>query len=79
MSFFGLLGVKDPYCPHCETFVHDDYRPTDLLFDESCEIRWTEYKCAKCGTEMSIESHGGGLFNVYPDEDTMPEDNPWHW
>ncbi len=75
MSFLGLIGVLHPYCPICETNVHQDYLPTDLFKDEPFEIEWTNYKCLKCGTEMSIESHGGDLFNVYPDEDTLPEDD----
>ena len=75
MSFFGLIGVPQPYCSICETGVHKDYWPTDLLQDVEFEIPTTEYKCLKCGTEMYIESHGGGLFNVYPDEDTFPEED----
>ena len=75
MSFFGLIGITFPYCPHCETEVHADFKPTDLFVDEFSGIDSTEYKCRKCGTEMMIESHGNGLFNVYPDEDTMPEDD----
>lgn len=31
MSFFGLLGVDFPYCPHCEHPVHADYVPSDFL------------------------------------------------
>lgn len=75
MSFFGLLGVDFPYCPHCEHPVHADYVPSDFLKEEDCPVESTQYKCRTCGTEMAIESHGGGLFNVYPDEDTFPEDD----
>jgi hypothetical protein len=78
MSFLGLLGVSYAYCPVCETSVHQDYLPTDLLKDEAFEIQWTEYQCLKCGTKMSIESHGGGLFDIYPDEDTLPEDGRFY-
>lgn len=75
MSFFGLLGESHPYCTICDTPVHKDYLPTDLLKDEDYEIESTKYKCIKCGTEMAIESHGGGMFNVYPNEDTFPDDD----
>jgi hypothetical protein len=78
MSFLGLLGVSYAYCPVCETGVHEDYLPTDLFKDEEFEIECTDYTCLKCGTKMSIESHGDGRFNVYPDEDTMPEDDRFY-
>ena len=78
MSFFGLLGESHPYCPICETSVHRDYWPTDLFKVEIFDIFSTEYKCTKCGTEMCIESHGAGLFNVYPDEDNFPEDGRFY-
>jgi hypothetical protein len=75
MSFFGLIGVPHPYCTICDTLIHADYLPTDLFGEEEFEIESTLYKCTKCGTEMTVESHGGGLFSTYPDEDTFPDED----
>jgi hypothetical protein len=46
-----------------------------LFGEEEFEIESTLYKCTKCGTEMTVESHGGGLFSTYPDEDTFPDED----
>jgi hypothetical protein len=77
MSFFGLINIRHPYCPHCETSVHLDYifNETRMIGDDPDES--IEYKCIKCGTEMIIESYGDSWYSIYPDEDTMPEDDHW--
>jgi hypothetical protein len=76
MSFLGLLNVEHPYCPICGASVHADYVLNELrMADQNSpeEEQPVEYKCIKCGTEMLIEGFGCGIYNVYPDEDTIPE------
>jgi len=75
MSFLGLLGVEHPWCIGCDSPIHADFLPTDITQGEDCPIDDTFYTCPKCGLVMSIESNGDGTFNVYPDEDTLPEDS----
>jgi hypothetical protein len=72
MSFLGLTAVERPWCIGCEAWVHDDFLPTDFCGGDEFPIISTTYTCPHCGLEMWIESHGGGMFNVYPNEDTLP-------
>lgn len=76
MTFHGLLGLNVPYCPFCEHNVHLDYvfNEIRLIGTTDSSLEAVEYKCIKCGTEMLIESHGDGWYDIYPDEDTFPSD-----
>jgi hypothetical protein len=66
MSFLGLISVEAPFCVHCETPI-----PAASLPEEEFEPKF--YRCIKCGTEMSVEHEGDGIYSVYPDEDSMPD------